>query len=307
MKGLPGRRAIRIIKLHGDVAEGVVTITPDEIEAALWPHRREYKSELTGDIVIVGYEFESDPINHVLMRTPARELWWVNREPPLRPISGQDAKLITGESGSPGEFFGQLALRLLRVTAPGPTMPSLLDQTQRSLESAPSSLSAPPSTDFSNEYDYDYAETTYLQDRIRRYQTELSGQELAALRGEVNAQRDAQIRYLREQISRLEDEFREADRRSAFPGAQPQLLNLLERTALASRWRPNDTPVRNYLHEQIETVKTEYANTAPNQDIISAAVSAICLLAERLSPEVVDPQLVSALAVYVPNIGRRGL
>ena len=54
-----------IVKLHGDVAGFV---SPDEIEAALRANRLALKGALAADTVMVGYRFESEPLNHWLAR-----------------------------------------------------------------------------------------------------------------------------------------------------------------------------------------------------------------------------------------------
>lgn len=119
-------RHIHIVKLFGDLAQEQINITPEEIDGALRSQRRYVKSELEGDIVMVGYNLESKPINEWLKHTGRRrgQLWWVAGD--WEPQSdfhewAQQLRPVTGRAGRPEEFFGQLKLRLMRRHAPEPS------------------------------------------------------------------------------------------------------------------------------------------------------------------------------------------
>lgn len=119
-------RHIHIVKLFGDLAQEQVNITPEEIDGALRSQRRYVKSELEGDIVMVGYNLESKPINEWLRHGGRRreQLWWVAGG--WEPQSdfqewAQQLRPVTGRAGRPEEFFGQLKLRLMRRHAPEPS------------------------------------------------------------------------------------------------------------------------------------------------------------------------------------------
>ncbi len=116
----------QIIKLFGDLAQEQVNINPWDIDIALKSQRRYVKSELEGDIVMVGYNFESKPINEWLTKGGSfrNQLWWVSEGQPVVPPGtppveswARQVNFITGAAGKPQDFFSQLKLRLLRRPA----------------------------------------------------------------------------------------------------------------------------------------------------------------------------------------------
>ncbi len=71
---VPGDTArFLIIKLHGDLQQQKVVVSPEEIEETLGRHRTFVKGELAGNMVMVGYNAESGPVEKWLT------LWTADR------------------------------------------------------------------------------------------------------------------------------------------------------------------------------------------------------------------------------------
>ncbi len=106
-----------LVKLHGDLAQDIAQVTPEQIEEALQSSRLWVKSDLKGDIVMVEHVLSDDPIDRWLSHSPSRELWWVAQEPPADPTkvgswTVEPLNEITGDLGRPQVFFQQLGFRL---------------------------------------------------------------------------------------------------------------------------------------------------------------------------------------------------
>ncbi len=114
--GSDGSDIIRLIKLHGDISQDVA-LTAEDIDEELGRQQRALKGEfLAGEIIMVGYDFESNPINKWLSWTHG-ELWWVSPEQPsdddIEAIAASHRiNYINGADAEPSEFFGVLRLGL---------------------------------------------------------------------------------------------------------------------------------------------------------------------------------------------------
>jgi len=302
---------ISIVKLHGDLAEGQLMITPPQIEQALKSRRSETKQELRGDMVMVDYKFETPLLHHWLNSYRKRELWWVSAEPERQndiQSWGEDIAYIDGELGKPQEFFSQLALRLLRL----PALQSQRQASDFSLQREMNQSAEPaPAIELLPEDETVLAED--LRGQIRRVQASLYSLEQKASPDERPASLQAQIDYQKQQIVVLEDRLR------SLSSSKPRLLELLE-TFTASLQVALDDPnteqlvsdaTVKFLRNQYYAVKEQYSTSTPNQQIISAAVGAAAILAERLYVElgsdVVKPEEVRDLASFVPTMATRGL
>jgi hypothetical protein len=80
---------------------------------------------------------------------------------------------------------------------------------------------------------------------------------------------------------------------------------LMQRITRAAQRARLDTSTMSFLRSQVNTVKKEYRTPTPNQHVVSAAIGATLLMAERLGASVVQPELVRELAALAP-MGARG-
>ena len=283
---------ITIVKLHGDLAQNQVAITREEIADALEPQRYFVKGELAGDLVAVGYEFESQPLNRWLSWVPG-DIWWVSEAMP----SGNDfesieerrrVQFITGASALPDAFFSQLVYMLWRAPAGSAENGGVVDAARLYEEEG----------DWESFFKDDYSDSEYIQTQLRRSQATLLSLEQAATPDQRNSQSwQSQIEYQRKRITELEDQLRSLeDNRS-------QVLDLMQSVSKAARKSADDPNLAAFLKAQMRSVQREYEREQPNQAIVSAAIGATLTLAERLE---VDKNILDNLAKFAPSAwGRR--
>jgi hypothetical protein len=204
---------IRVIKLHGDLSGTRVAITPTEIERYLAPQRMAVKGDLlSGEIALVGYGFESEPINQWLARTPG-DLWWVNRDQP-----GQDQisaiaaahtiNYVDGPNADPAQLFGILRMSLLSQSEPARKAP--ISKYAKSVESYPAE------TDFAFEStspgDTDI-EPQFLAQRLELHAKRKRELEARALYvSSVDQDTETQIKYESDQVSKIQQRLDELNR-----------------------------------------------------------------------------------------------
>jgi len=288
-----------IFKLHGDITQGEFGVTPDEIDYAVNAAKRFIRNELQGDLTIVGYEGESQPVNDWLARSPG-DVWWVCTQLTDGVTLPTNAKWL---QLSPVDFFGALAARLLTLRAPV-AAPSAARHRARSaaLESAVDgplesavAFSAPPP---------EPSEYQLLHQEIERLRSEARSLEQPASDSGTALQRQEQAAQRRRRIRELEDQLR------ALPAARDQILQLLDRVqqSVAEAEHPADESVpldpatREYFAGQMQTLREQYKSGQPNPHVVSAALGAALVLAERLGPSVIDPQDAQELAAFGPTI-----
>jgi len=286
---------IMVVKLHGDVAKQEAAITPDEIMDFLMRHRTFLEGELSGDMVMVGYEFESEPVTGWLARgyesvwSHEPTLWWVSAERPaweqLGPIEeSRRIQYVDGDGAAPEVFFSRLLYTLEDMAKPGTA------GTQESF------LQKGKVTDYGAEF----SDANYLRQQIRRNQQVLYGLGQRAIPGEKNVQLEAQIEYQRGVVTVLEDQLR------GLTENKSRLLEVMYEVRNSAGRSKVDPATIEFLNSQIHTVAQQYDSPRPNQDIVSASVSATLVLTNRLGPKVVDPALSRELASFVPSspVGR---
>jgi hypothetical protein len=265
-----------IVKLRGDLAQGTAHVTPDQIETALRGSRQWIKSDLKGDLIMVGHVLNEDPIDRWLAHSPVGELWWVSKEPPTDPARvaawSKERHDIIGDLGRPQVFFLLLAVRLLRQPAERPS------------EAAP--VESPDLSDI-------------LQREIVRNQSVLYTLEQDGPPGDRAPQLQAQIDYQKRQIVRLEDRMR------ALPDVRPRVLDVVKKIGDAVRRADGFAPLADYVQGQLATLEAECGKETPNQILVSASLGATLTLANRLLTEygatVVDPEDVRQLAALAPT------
>lgn len=305
----PTKDPLQIIKLHGDIAQQQMNIAPWNIEDALVSQRRMVKSELQGDIVMVGYNFECEPINDWLKSGRRDQLWWVGPEPEDAPIDIQNWAerifRINHEIGKPETFFNQLSLRLLRLPMLESLNKNLSDYAQQE-ESFSGGYKGIVSRGLSSSDDDLFIED--LRGNIRRNQAMLYSLEQSAPPGERPQNIQAQIDYQKRQIAELEDKLR------SQPKCKDRLSDLIEEISAAVQKRLESDDLQqstlSFLNMQRDTLNEEYHKPEVNQHVISAAIGAVIVLMERLNVEsdvaVVNPELVRELSSFVPSMTARG-
>ena len=305
------REPVSIVKLHGDLAAGELMVTPGQIEDMLKSKRYAAKEELRGDLIMVGYQFESPKLTDWLRSYRKRELWWVAEQQDGHDEVedwGEDVQYIHGEMGKPNAFFSQLSLRLLRLPVLSSTPPPVATESGESSLGMVglSELEAVPA---------EPDEQIVLDDlrgQIRRVQASLSSLEQKASPDERPTNLQVQINYQKQQLMSLEDQLR------SLSSSWPQLLELLKNMGNHLQTAKTEGEIErisastiDFFRNQCEIVAQEYASNTPNQQIISAAVAGAAILAERLSvelgPEVIKPEDVRGLASFVPTVATRGI
>ena len=316
------KAAVRILKLHGDIAQSNVAITPEEINELLSPEQRAMKHQLAGDIVIVGYDFESGPVNQWLGWTSG-ELWWVHPEHPqsqeiLSISHAHHIEYIEGDSADPVRFFGLLNLLLAQADIsgqpppqPSPPPPPPIDIPSFDVITSRGGGSTIPDEqaikgsvkeavveiDKNQELERQYLLQNLAQSKDRLSRLEQQSQ----MTSERNVQLETQIEYERRQIAQIEDQLR------ALTCEGEQVVKLVNEVAKAIRLVNNNPGAALFMRRQVDTLKAEYNREQPSQDVIGAVIGATVLLAERLGPSVVEPEMVRRLAFIAPSKVRSAL
>jgi hypothetical protein len=308
---------LTLVKLHGDLAQLKVALSPEEIEQALRAQQAMVKGELSQDMVVVGYDFESEPVSRWLRWTPGT-LWWVSEEQPSgEPIAALEEKrpirYIEGSSARPEEFFGVL-LTVLKSMAPRWTEEDWSDWGSglESWDGAPMSsaegpiskglVSTPPSSLSTTLPGPDDLELRYVQQQLQSSRSVLSSlEQQATTKMGPDVSLKVQIDYQQQQIAQLEARLREL----AYGGSY--VVDLMRRITNSVRRAGGDSGAVSFLTKQTNTVKKEYERAEPNQDVVSAAIGATVYLAGRLGPDAVDQEAVTDLGSIAPGAVGRGL
>jgi hypothetical protein len=277
--------AVLVVKLHGDIASRQTAYSMDSINAALNSQRSFLRSEFTGDLLFVGYRFESEPINHWLEWVPG-EFWWIDSKAPeneqfaaledRRPVS-----FVSGPVASPDQFFSYLANQLL-------SLPASLNPAEDTEEAYTAG----------SKTTQEVSEEQYLRAELSRNQALLLSLVQSASPGDRSGQ--AQTDYQRRLVAELEDQLR------SLESSQARLLRLMSDLRQACREVGIDPNATSFINSQLKIIRKEYEREIPNQAIVSAAVGAAVLLAERLGSELIDVELIEELASFAPSAwGRR--
>jgi hypothetical protein len=286
-----GGPALPILKLHGDLSQRDVAITPEEVDHILTPQRGLVKGELSRDMVLVGYRFESEPINKWLTWTRGR-LWWVSAERPTpdeveRIQEVHRVEYVDGDNGDPTQFFGLLNICLAQSTMQVEPPEGVLEGTF-DVEKGVSSLQ-PTSADLEQEL---------LRQRLAQKNSTLRSLEQQVASQGPNPQLQVQMDYERSQVADIENELRTA------VYASDQIIAIVNAVARSVRRYGADPGSASFVRKQVNTIKAEYERTPPNQDVIGAAIGATLFVAGRLGPQVVDSELLAQLADIAPGSAR---
>jgi SIR2-like domain len=321
------KEIVQIIKLHGDISQQQLDLAPWRIEELLMRGRRAIKSELKGDMIIVGYEFESIKVNEWLQNTSRarEELWWINSTLLNGYIDinnwADSIKIIPENIASPEAFFNQLSLRLVRL----PVL-NTLNETQQYYKALNEFSSSNDDKILESVNFQQIAEPTSIQDiirniasseedllaedlrgNIRQAQILLNSLEQSAPPGNIPANIEHQINYQKEQITILEDQLRN------LPSSRVQIRILMVRVIndIKDKFPADDfKEILSYLGSQRKIIEKEYKKNNPNQNLIAAAVTTTALLVERLNINsenlILDKKATQELMSFVPNILKKG-
>jgi hypothetical protein len=254
-----------------------------------------------GDTVMVGYEFERELINHWLESKPgsrSAQLWWVSHEHPdpkeVRPIEEvRDVAYVDGSNADPDTFFGLLAMMLMRLTVETPIeMPE--DHAESPPDGASPRSSSSRLSQILHELDDGELERRYFWSQLRRSQTVLYDLEQETPLGETADDLQEQARLQRREIIRVEDNLRDAN----------SVLRLVEEIVESAAASDTDQATLSFMRSLRKAIEEEYTRRdPPNQHVVSAAITALLVLAERLGPGVVvRPELVRELASFAPSV-----
>lgn len=302
---IPGD-SIKIIKLHGDLGlEG--SVTPRDISAALKPQDSFTENELKADIIMVGYEFESRPLESWLAETPGGTLWWVSPERPdpwqVYPMRGSrrvayiDNPLNGGRMDAETffeAFFGTWAFQLLRL----PVLELMTESRGHASQIAQTASSGKTAMPTGAAFGDEYLKSQYWQSQLRRCREVLYRLQQETFGGPKSVELQTQIEYQKRKII----EFEDAIRSLSLSENNPRLVALMEQIAGSVEQADIDQATVDYLRTQINVVKKECSQHEPNQNIISASISATLAIAERLGRQAVKLDLLSELTAFAHQV-----
>ena len=305
---IPRHEPVHIIKLHGDLAQQQINLSQSRIEKALRSQRRFVRSEIKGDMMVVGYRFENDPLNDWLSSTAkSRErLWWISQNGDHKDVAkwANNVAFIDGDAARPDMFFSELAFRLLRqpvLATLGKSFNDYLSGIELDVDIKIGRAKKPEKT-----HDHDLT-IVELRDKISLSQSALFSQEQSASSNDRPPNVEAQIRYQKRQIAKFEDKLRD------HPECTKRILELVELIASnALDVKGLDSRSLQYLRDQVGVVQREYKDEVkPNQQVVSAAISTIVILGDRIRVELSEAAVMSdslrELATYVPSLAARGV
>jgi hypothetical protein len=303
-----GKERVTVVKLYGDLAGPDFALSPAEIEEMLWAQRRSVEAEFAGDIVVVGYDFQSEPVTAWLRSTDG-DLWWLAPDPPGPELAAfldqRSVRLIGEPSAHPEAFFGGLAA-LIEASALGVGPGAGEGGTEQEIygpgeEEEEEVLAGVMDEDESSlwgglsgeeDADKESFERLLLRRQLRSSEaavSKLSQQSIAPTESVK-----AQLKYERSEISRMRDEIRGQLSGQVLLGTLAKLRDAVENAG-------QDPSVVGFMDAQLKLVQAEYETDDPNQDVVAAAVGATVLIANRLDLSFLDRQWVNMLEDYVPG------
>jgi hypothetical protein len=296
---------ISILKLHGDLKRSNAVLSEEDIERLLTQRRHFAKRELAGDVIVFGYDGESEPTEELLVKTVSSELWWINEDKPSTPLiekAGVNRSFfsITGSQAAPAEFFGILYDSLRRAPI-REKYRSFLAQSRSMNIKLPSDILESTGTtaepqDASGD-DTGSTEADLLQGQLRSAQRQLFELRRSVVPDREDTALENQILYQEQEIARLEDQLR------ALGPNRRRVLNLID-----SMWKSVDGnqaidgDTQRFIQTHRDLVANEFEKTAPNHALIGAALSALASVGARLDASVVDRSTIRRLSEFAPSL-----
>ena len=267
--------------------------------------RSDQLGRLLDEIAVVVGPGPEDPDFEVLA-WPGGAVWWFGQTAPRPALhdallrAGRQVTVVTGQTGSPDRFFGELSLRLQQL----PSL-NVLEQSRSSFRASSSlaksrsgsvraSLGVAGGTELPHGFDDEDFERLLLRTRLQRAREEI--RRLERLGGGTGIDRalDTQIDYERTECVTLEADLR------AMEKTRARLLGLLDEIKTSSAGR-TDASTADYMTSLVNRIDEEYRNAEPNQHIVGATIGAVSALANIVG---IEPDLVRELSAYAPTVGR---
>ena len=278
---------VTILRLHGALEASTIALSPEEIDEFLRSERRLVRGELGQDLVMVGYEFESQPLDIWLTKTSGTQMWWVAEGPDYARIEGlaggRELIVIDGPEARVDAVFTQLAIFLLQL----PVIDWL----------APEEESVGRSID--NFAMSDQYTTNYLRRQVSSSQTARRYLKQQIPVGKTDSRIEVQLDYEKKVELAAGDELR------TLSTSQERLLNLVESMydsigdASQDPDRPGvDAATHEYVGGLFDTVRAQLESPEPNQHILAATINAATVVGDRLGPRVVSQDVVAELSRF---------
>jgi hypothetical protein len=296
--------AIVIYKLHGDLGERNVALTVDEIRAALGPQQRFFRRGLREDLIIAGYEFESDPVNDWLISSGADEIWWVSAAPPPpesieKIASTRSINYLLGADSSPDAFFGHLCNFLLRMPVLQSLSTPLIEGSEPNASAGATATGTggplPPAVSGAAR------ESGYLHGRLQRSQDVLFSLEQAVSPTSADSNIAHQIDYQKQQIWNLQIKL------YSVRENRERVLHAFDRLAVAARSVPTDSAALAFLESQASVVRSQYDQEAPNENVVTAAIGAAIAVAPSFPPNPEISDAIRELSGFKGTLSARGM
>lgn len=208
-------------------------------------------------LVLAGYGFDCPPLEHWGRGNPGGEAWWIAEDAPDRNEVGRlgwnaEMRVIDGPAAAPEQFFGQLALVLLRL----PLLRSLRSQDL-------------PTSSGDDWLDEEFKRSRLQQAKTVKRAIEGSYSSSAADPGTVS-----QLAYQTQEIGRLEQELATPQAASRlvqrFKIARDHLDRLVDDAN-----SPVDTDTVAFVDAQVDSLEREAAKKHPSRPVMAAAESAL--------------------------------
>lgn len=291
-----------VIKLHGDLSQQNVKISPEEIEDTLSRHRYFVKGELAGEMVMVGYNAESGPVEKWLTWTPG-PLWWVNPEPPAEnrrlPIEQKRTVIyIDGSAAQPARFFKSLSsilsvLELDWVDINQDPYEYLEAGTEAVVDPVPfSPIGLESAKDISQSRTYDdlQSQLEQLQSQIDQKQAVLSDLELKQfVKGDPDEHLQDNLSQTEQEIVVLEDQLRELTFSATL------VLDLMDQVRDSAAQNHADPGALAFFDAQNNIIEEEYQRKDPSQEVLFATLSSVSIFAQLLGNSIIDKSLLNHL------------
>jgi hypothetical protein len=260
--GAPG--AVLLFKLHGDLNEKDFELNPETIEAALHMVKR----ELRQDLLVVGYESESQEINPWFVKNSG-QVWWIAEN---TSASGNilsqlpNPHVLDGKYASPSWFFQHLSH--LVVTSQFASWEGGGDD-------------VPP---------LNLDRKAALKSEIEKARNALGNLLLVST---PSPELEAQMTYQRDWVAKMEREL------AALEGSTVETpVFVIDRILADFKYDPKDT-LGATLGQQLNLLREEWSKPEPRMKIVSSVLGSTIMLGEQLG---LSPQSIESLRSLPVNV-----
>ena len=293
--GLEDRRGITLVKIHG----GALTGAGKLVEHALG-----------STLAIVGHEPSDPPLGHALADSDC-PIWWVAPQaPPDSELAAlresRRVEVVDGVAADPDRFFGELSLLLVQMPAvnilsQGPESLGKARAVARQAEATSVAMgvglgtvasavlasvggTAPPDDELEFERQFMRGRLQRAREALRKLEEEVAG-------GTADEGVQRQLEYQRRVVLGLEARLKELESERE---RVVELLHAVRAAADAS----GDPSIGRFVSSLVDQVEAEFASPQPNEDIVSATLGAVTIVADRVG---LDSAIVRELAHHAPT------